>query len=79
MSLRIRQIVLAARELDPTVDALQAVLGVGAAFRDPGVAEFGLDNAVMPIGDQFLEVVSPLRPALMMETPRRVESTDTKS
>ena len=62
MSLRIRQIVLAARELDPTVDALEAVLGVGTAFRDPGVAEFGLHNAVMPIGDQFLEVVSPLRP-----------------
>jgi hypothetical protein len=54
MSLRIRQIVLAARDLEN-------VLGVQIAFRDPQVAEFGLHNAVMPIGDQFLEVVSPLR------------------
>jgi hypothetical protein len=31
------------------------------AFRDPGVAAFGLHNAVMPVGDAFLEVVSPVR------------------
>lgn len=62
MRLRIRQIVLVARELDSTVAALEDVLGLQVAFRDPGVAEFGLHNAVMPIGDQFLEVVSPTRP-----------------
>jgi Glyoxalase-like domain len=62
MSLRIRQIVLAARDLDAILGDLQNVLGVQVAFRDPQVAEFGLHNAVMPIGDQFLEVVSPLRP-----------------
>lgn len=62
MSLRIRQIVLAAHDLDAAVNDLQAVLGVQTAFRDPQVEEFGLHNAVMPIGDQFLEVVSPLRP-----------------
>lgn len=61
MSLRIRQIVLVARELEPTVAALEHVLGLRVAFRDPGVGEFGLCNAVMPIGDQFLEVISPTR------------------
>ena len=30
-------------------------------FRDPGVAEFGLRNAVLPVGCRFLEVVSPVR------------------
>jgi len=34
-------------------------LGVEVCFRDPGVAEFGLVNALMPVGDQFIEVVSP--------------------
>lgn len=62
MSLRIRQIVLAARDLETTVAQCEAVLGVRVAFRDPQVAEFGLANAVMPIGDQFLEVISPIRP-----------------
>jgi len=31
------------------------------AFRDPAVATFGLQNAVLPIGTQFIEVVSPTR------------------
>ena len=34
---------------------------VEVAFRDPGVAAFGLQNAVMPIGRTFLEVVSPVQ------------------
>lgn len=60
--MRIRQIALVARDLDPVVDSLCAVLGVKVAFNDPGVAEFGLKNAVMALGEQFLEVVSPVRP-----------------
>lgn len=59
MSLRIRQIVVAARDLEATVSDLTRVLGVRVCYRDPGVAEFGLANALMRIGDQFLEVVSP--------------------
>jgi len=59
--MRIRQIALVARELEPVVDDLCAVFGLEVSFRDPGVAEFGLHNAVMPVGDTFLEVVSPLR------------------
>jgi hypothetical protein len=58
----IRQIVLVARELEPVVAELCDVLGVEVGFRDPGVAEFGLVNAVMPVGTAFLEVVSPTRP-----------------
>ncbi len=61
MTLRIRQIVFAARELDKTVAAFEAALGLQVAYRDPQVAEFGLQNALLPIGDQFLEVVSPTR------------------
>ncbi len=58
--MRLRQVVLAARELDPVVDTLTSVFGIEVAFRDPGVAEFDLVNVVMPIGDTFLEVVSPV-------------------
>jgi hypothetical protein len=59
--MRLRQIALVARELEPVVADLCAVLGVEECFRDPGVAEFGLHNALMPIGTSFLEVVSPTR------------------
>lgn len=60
--MRLRQAVLVASELEPVVFALRAELGLGEPFRDPGVAEFGLLNAVFALGDCFLEVVSPARP-----------------
>ena len=59
--MHIRQIALVARGLDPVVADICAVLGIAVGFRDPGVAEFGLRNAVMPVGTTFLEVVSPMR------------------
>jgi hypothetical protein len=59
--MRLRQIALVARELEPVVGDLCAVLGLEVCYRDPGVAEFGLHNALMPIGTSFLEVVSPVR------------------
>jgi hypothetical protein len=61
MSLRIRQIVLAARDLASAVTQAQDALGRNVTYRDPGVAKFGLENALMMIGDQFLEIVSPTR------------------
>jgi len=60
--MRLRQIALVARDLERTVGDLCAVLGLEVGFRDPGVALFGLANAVMPVGDCFLEVVSPVKP-----------------
>ena len=60
-AMHIRQVALVARELEPVVSHLCAVLGLEVGFRDPGVAEFGLRNAVMPVGTTFLEVVSPVR------------------
>jgi hypothetical protein len=58
---RLRQVALVARELEPVVGEICAALGIEVAYRDPGVAAFGLHNAVMPVGDGFLEVVSPVR------------------
>ena len=58
---RLRQAVLAARDLDAAVEELRAALPLGEPFADPGVAYFGLRNAVMPLGDTFVEVVSPVR------------------
>ena len=60
--MRLRQVVIAARDLETTIASLSAVFGIEVSLRDPGVAEFGLVNAVMPVGDTFLEVVSPVTP-----------------
>ena len=59
---RLRQAVVAARELEPTVERLQNHLGLGEPFTDPAVGWFGLRNAVFALGDTFLEVVSPVKP-----------------
>jgi hypothetical protein len=59
---RLRQVAFAARALEPAVDALRGRFGLEVAFRDPGVKLFGLRNAVLPVGSDFLEVVSPERP-----------------
>jgi len=61
-AVRLRQAVLVARELEPLVAELRETLQLQEPFRDPGVGEFGLANAVFALGDCFLEVVSPTRP-----------------
>ena len=65
--MRIRQVVVVARDLEKVVGDLTAVLGIEVAFNDPSVREFGLRNAVMPVGDTFLEVVSPVDPEATAE------------
>jgi hypothetical protein len=59
---RLRQAVLAARDLDAVAGRLRTELGLGEPYADPGVEHFGLHNAVFALGDTFLEVVSPIRP-----------------
>lgn len=59
--MRLRQVAFAARDLDAVVDRLRVVLDIAGSFNDEGVGLFGLRNAVMPVGDTFLEVVSPIK------------------
>jgi hypothetical protein len=59
--LRLRQAVIAAADLDAAVERLRAELPLGEPFADPAVAIFGLRNAVMALGDDFVEVVSPVK------------------
>ena len=61
MLLRLRQICLVARDLEPMGRTLTNVFGLKIAIRDPAVEKHGLNNVVMPIGTTFLEVVSPFR------------------
>lgn len=58
--MRLRQVVLAAADLPATEAAIVDHLGLSLCYRDPGVATFGLRNALFPVGHQLLEVVSPV-------------------
>ena len=57
--LRMRQICLAAPALRPAVEDITAVLGTEVCYRDPGVAKYGLENALFALGPDVLEVVAP--------------------
>ncbi len=57
--IRLRQVALVAHDLDAVLVELNRRLGLEVAFNDPAVAVFGLRNAVLPVGTQFIEVVSP--------------------
>ena len=59
--MRIRQLVLVSDERDPVVNDLCDLFKLEVAFYDPGIIHFGLENAVIPVGDTFLEVVSPVQ------------------
>jgi Glyoxalase-like domain len=59
---RLRQAVVAAKELEATVELLQETLGLSEPYNDPAVGFFGLRNAVFALQDTFLEVVSPVKP-----------------
>ena len=59
--IRIRQVAMIAPDLDPVVDELRETFGLQVCFHDPVVGEFGLRNALLLVGDQFIEVLSPTR------------------
>ncbi len=61
MWLRLRQIALVAEKLAPVQTQLEEILGIEVCYRDPGVGHFGLENILLPIGNQLLEVVAPIR------------------
>jgi hypothetical protein len=61
MWLRLRQIALVAEKLAPVEAELTDVLGIAVCYNDPGVGHFGLENALLPIGNQLLEVVAPIQ------------------
>ncbi len=61
MWLRLRQIALVANKLAPVIDDFRAVFGLEVGHRDPSVKTFGLENALLPVGSQFIEVVAPIQ------------------
>lgn len=59
--LRLRQVCLVASTLEPAVSQLAEAFDLAVCYRDPAVGKYGLENALLPIGTDFLEVVAPLR------------------
>lgn len=60
MAIRLRQIAVVAADLQKAAAEITGVLGVEPCFADPHVQQFGLKNMLWPIGNQMLEVVTPI-------------------
>ena len=61
MSVHLRQVALVASTLAPVVADLSDIFGIEACHVDPGLAIWGLENTLLPIGNNFIEVVAPTR------------------
>lgn len=59
--MRLRQCVFVCKDLESSREELCDILGIEVAFRDPGVAKWGLVNVVCPTGHDFLEIVTPFQ------------------
>jgi catechol 2,3-dioxygenase-like lactoylglutathione lyase family enzyme len=61
MTMKLRQCVFVTKDLESSREELCDILGIEVAFRDPGVAKWGLVNVVCPTGHDFLEIVTPFQ------------------
>lgn len=76
-SLRLRQIALVAKDRDAVTNQLCAVFHVNVAFHDPALEPLGLHNSLVAVGEQFIEVVSPIRDNTTAERYRQRRGGDT--
>jgi hypothetical protein len=58
---RLRQICLVAPRLEPAIGGIAAIMGLDECYRDPNVARYGLENALLPVDTILLEVVAPFQ------------------
>ncbi|KAF2403788.1 hypothetical protein EJ06DRAFT_505100 [Trichodelitschia bisporula] len=56
---RLRQIALAVTDLEKEVSLLTSILPTHVLYRDPRVSVWNLHNALLPLGGDILELVSP--------------------
>lgn len=59
--IRLRQICLVAASLEPVATDIAEILGLNICYRDPHVAKYGLENALLPVDTTLLEVVAPFQ------------------
>ncbi len=58
--MRLRQLVIATSEIGPLADSICDLFELRITFSDPELIIFGLKNVLIPLGDTFLELVTPV-------------------
>ena len=59
--MRLRQLVIATSEIDLLADSICDLFELRKTFSDPELLVFGLENVLIPLGDTFIELVTPVK------------------
>jgi hypothetical protein len=58
--MRIRQLVFVAKERDELSRQICTLFDLNETYNDAGLISFGLENVLIPLGDTFIEIVTPV-------------------
>lgn len=64
---RLRQVVVAANDIQMVVEVFENVLGLRVCERSATIIDYGLVNAVLSVNGMFLEIVSPAKKGSAVE------------
>ncbi len=59
--MRLRQLVIATGDIDSLADTICDLFELRRTYSDPELIIFGLKNVLIPLGDTFLELVTPVK------------------
>lgn len=59
--MRLRQLVLVTKKIDQLTEKICDLFELKITFSDPELIHFGLENRMIPVGDTFIEIVSPIQ------------------
>ena len=59
--MRLRQLVIATDKMDQLADSICDLFELRRTFSDPELIVFGLENVLIPLGDTFIELVTPVK------------------
>ena len=60
MPLQLRQLCLVVQDLDGSIDQFGEIFGLQPGFVDDAVEQFGARNTLLPLGTDFIELITPL-------------------
>ena len=59
--MRLRQLVIATNKIEVLADNICDLFELKRTFSDPELIVFGLENILIPLGDTFIELVTPVK------------------
>ena len=59
--MRLRQLVIATNNIEVLADNICNLFELKRTYRDPELIVFGLENILIPLGDTFIELVTPVK------------------